>query len=600
MFARKPSHAMLVTLCAFVSAATAIGAAGQTHLARLEADDPMSADMFGRSVAIDGDFIAVGVPSVNPTDVPGRVFVYQRTGPVWVEAAELFSPESQPDDAFGQSVAIDGSRLVVGSPFHSSANPPPNFHGAAYVFENVGGDWTFEAKLTNSDVALGDGFGIDVAIDGDRVVVGSWRADQPGIPFSGVAYIFRNTGDEWIEEAKLTACDAASGDGFGISVAIDAGRAVIGAYQFPLEGKARVYVLGDNGTPQDPSDDSWSEEAKLVASDGELGDEFGYSVDIDGDLVAIGARRTVELPGVTRQGAVYIFRHDGIAWEEEAAIRNDDFEGAARFGQSVSLVGERVLIGSPEFDYSTPGTAFLYAYDQTEWMLDRKIPAPDPTGNMEFSRWVALSPSLAVIGDRLFDLPGVENAGVAYVVCVDATICPPSLTPVGPRYFDVGPFDQTEPVALRVGSTDEACVDLYVQAPELIAGHSIARLAETPVFLTGDQWGSFALSDDEVVPTATYVIQAELEDATASEWASGKTWAWGDTNNSGLPVDFDDILCVLDAFAGVFPNGCSFLGADLEPAVPNGVIDFDDVLAVLDAFAGAGFLSNPTHIDPCP
>ena len=78
------------------------------------------------------------------------------------------------------------------------------------------------------------------------------------------------------------------------------------------------------------------------------------------------------------------------------------------------------------------------------------------------------------------------------------------------------------------------------------------------------------------------------------------TWAWADANNSGGPVDFDDILCVLNAFAGSFEGACSFFGSDLEAGVTNVTVDFDDILAALNAFAGDQYLDNPNHVDPCP
>ena len=103
-----------------------------------------------------------------------------------------------------------------------------------------------------------------------------------------------------------------------------------------------------------------------------------------------------------------------------------------------------------------------------------------------------------------------------------------------------------------------------------------------------------------MLPDTSYTVQVETPGGAVSEGTTAQTWNWADTNDTGGPIDFDDIVCTLDGFSGEFFGGCTFFGTDLENAVTNVVIDFDDVLAVLDAFAGTEYLDNPLHPDPCP
>ncbi|MCH8253642.1 MAG: hypothetical protein IID36_14440, partial [Planctomycetes bacterium] len=142
---------------------------------------------------------------------------------------------------------------------------------------------------------------------------------------------------------------------------------------------------------------------------------------------------------------------------------------------------------------------------------------------------------------------------------------------------------------------DYPCFVAYV---EVIEG--IGRLVDLPVFQLPAAWGSVPVGDEEVIPNSEYVIVVERTDEAESPPVSVTTWLWADTNNSGGQVDFDDILCVLEGFAGNFAGACSYFGSDLEGSVPDNGIDFDDVLGALEAFSGAGYFDNPTHVDPCP
>lgn len=189
------------------------------------------------------------------------------------------------------------------------------------------------------------------------------------------------------------------------------------------------------------------------------------------------------------------------------------------------------------------------------------------------------------------------NAGI--IVVQDAAV-PPALSAVGPRYLEVTPLPGETPIALLLTSPDETCISLYVQAPMTINGKSIGRLGPEPVLVTPAEWGTIYVSDEEIPPDTSFAIQVELMGGTLSDPAIATTWLWCDANNDGGVVDFDDVLCALDGFAGTFAGACSFFGADLEGGQTNVVIDFDDILGVLDAFAGSGYFDNPAHVDPCP
>ncbi|RZB38448.1 MAG: hypothetical protein SRB2_00196 [Desulfobacteraceae bacterium Eth-SRB2] len=202
------------------------------------------------------------------------------------QVAKLVAADGASGDLFGYSVAVDGDTAVIGAWADVDAGVSS---GSAYVFtRDAIGDWSQQAKLLAGDGASADFFGWSVAVDGDTAVIGAWADDDAGVS-SGSAYVFtRNAIGDWSQQAKLLAADGASGDFFGESVAVDGDTAVIGAFyddeNYVSSGSAYVFtrVFTDDGI-------NWEQQAKLLAGDGASADFFGWSVAVDGDTAVIGA-----------------------------------------------------------------------------------------------------------------------------------------------------------------------------------------------------------------------------------------------------------------------------------------------------------------------
>ena len=168
------------------------------------ASDAASADQFGTSTALDGETAVVGAPwddNAGGTNA-GAAYVFVCVGGVWTEQTKLTADDPTGGDLFGRSVALDGDTVLVGAPDHDHSGK--NGAGSAYVFVRSGEAWTQQAMLTASDAASGDYFGVSVALDGDTAVVGARRNDGAGTN-AGAAYVFVRTGEVWTEQAKLTA-----------------------------------------------------------------------------------------------------------------------------------------------------------------------------------------------------------------------------------------------------------------------------------------------------------------------------------------------------------------------------------------------------------
>jgi hypothetical protein len=370
---------------------------------KLTASDHEAEDRFGWSVSISGDRLVVGAFGDDDGDGIdlGAAYVFNYWGYTlgWIEMNKLTPSDGGEPILFGISVSISGDRLVVGAPYGG-----PLITGSAYVFRRLGNDWVEEAKLIGIDTAAGDHFGWSVSIDGDRLVIGAWSDDDAG-DASGSAYVFRYDGNAWVEEGKLTASDASAGDEFGVSVSISGDRVVVGARADDDAGSnsGAAYMFRYNGT------DWVEEEDKLTASDAAAGDEFGRSVSISGDRVVVGAPYGGEL--IT--GSAYVFRYDGSAWDEEAKLTAGDAAAGDNFGFSVSISGDRLVVGAYGDD-SASGSAYVFRYDGSTWDEEAKLIGIDTAAGDEFGVSVSIDGDRLVVGAHRDDDAG-SNSGSAHV-----------------------------------------------------------------------------------------------------------------------------------------------------------------------------------------
>ena len=326
------------------------------------------------------------------------------------QEANLTAPDAAWGDAFGISVSLSGDTAVVGAGLDDSAT------GSAHVFVRSGSGWTEQCVLTASDATVGDRFGYAVAVCGETVVVG---AEVNG--GSGAVYVFVRTGATWTEQAKLTASDAAAGDWFGHSVALDGDTLAVGApYDDLGQGgldRGSVYVFTRAGT-------AWGEQAKLTATpDAADADFFGGAVTISADTILAGANQAAA-PSVPHSGAAYVFCRGGTTWNQQAKLTASDPETYAEFGSSVAVSGETALIGCVFDDHSglvAPGSAYVFVRDGSTWSEQAKLTAAAEADYDYFGSSVSLVGDHAVIGARLHDGVGIDDAGSASVFVRNAT-----------------------------------------------------------------------------------------------------------------------------------------------------------------------------------
>lgn len=313
---------------------------------------------------------------------------------------KLTASDAADGDSFGISVAISGNRILVGAESEDGAG---SNRGAAYVYDL--GTGIELSKLTASDPGDNDLFGQAVAISGDLAIVGAYSEDGAGAN-RGAAYVYDMvTGTE---RFKLIASNPGNGDEFGNSVAISGSLAVVGA---PGEdtagsnaGAAYVYDLNTG-----------SELAMLTASDAENDDQFGWSVAISGNFALVGAK--LKNDGGTQRGAAYVF--DLTSGEELFKLAASDAEDSDRFGTSVALAGNRAIVGAPNHEGAPGPSGAAYVFDLGTGREIRKLIASDPAFGDQFGFSVSISGNLGLIGAFSEDGAG-SNRGAAYVFDIEA------------------------------------------------------------------------------------------------------------------------------------------------------------------------------------
>ena len=337
---------------------------------KLTAADGEGFDEFGFSVALAGDTVVIGAPGDEV--IQGAIYVFSKPESGWpsstTNATKLTAADGERGDLFGASVAVDGNTIVVGaSGFQLTGESP------AYVFtrDSVSGTWSQKAKLTASNGAESDRFGSSVAIDAGHIVIGADWKDDDSITDSGLAYLFVKPGTEdgWTDSTEtvlLTPSDPTTRGRFGGSISVDGATIVVGAStahnsNSVSTGAAYVFIEPTDGW----ANDTVTETAKLTASDGGHRDWFGQSVAVDGATIMVGADNH------NNQGSVYLFTAPGDGWVDTTdAVKLAALDGmnTTWFGLAVALDQDTALVSAPARDSNNVvDSGSVFVIDISKW-----------------------------------------------------------------------------------------------------------------------------------------------------------------------------------------------------------------------------------------
>jgi hypothetical protein len=331
-----------------------------TQQAKLLPNDGALLADFGRAVSVDEDTAVIGAPLATDSGIDsGAAYVFVRDGDSWAQQAKLLATDRVSGDLFGAAVVVDDDTALIGAEGHDASGDAA---GAVYIFVRTGEVWTQQAKLLALDGSAGDLFGFSVDLDGDSAIVGALFDDALGVN-AGSAYVFERSGGIWLQAAKLLASDGSANNQFGKTVAIDGETVLVGAprYDDPDQGQkaGAVYAFYRKAG-------IWSERERLRALGGFGGDRFGGSVALDGDHALIGAVGRPDSPSEARtnSGAAYIFERRGLSWlRQRKVLTAESARSRDQFGTAVAINGQDLIVGVPLDDQAVQqaGAAFVFS-----------------------------------------------------------------------------------------------------------------------------------------------------------------------------------------------------------------------------------------------
>jgi hypothetical protein len=358
-------------------------------------------DGFGYALALDGTTAVVGVRlDASPTGPDeGSAYVFVRDGPAWQLQAHLVAPDAMGYYAyFGWAVALDGNTLAIGAPYRQG--PGGYGHGVIYVFTRTGQDWSLEQILAATGSDAGGALGASIDLQGDTLVAGAWTYGSTSAPNRGAVYIFTRSGGTWTERTHLTRTGAKAYDVFGYDVSLDGTTLAVGVlgYDGPAgasQGMVQVYT---------GSGASWNLQQQITPNPAHAYAEFGTAVDLDENTLLVGSPA---YNGYSRnQGSAWVFTRSGTTWTQRAQLLPSDPQEGNSFGIAVSLQGNTAVIGDDQSDRTRPGATYVFTCEAGTWTEAIKLNATESTDSDRFGHSVSLDGNLLLVGA---DHAPVEN-----------------------------------------------------------------------------------------------------------------------------------------------------------------------------------------------
>lgn len=380
-----------------------------TPVQTLNNPTPQTSDFFGGSVSISGSYVAVGADRDNTAFLDsGAVYFYHLGGATpAIPIATVNNPTPASSDNFGISVAVSGSRLIVGA--HGD-NTDATDAGSAYVYDLTSISATLAHSIFNPTPGVDDRFGCSVAISGTTVVVGA-NLDDDIARDSGAAYSYNLAGGTPASPVIVwNDASPSAGDEFGKAIAISGSRLVIGApfndSDVQNGGVVHVYDLA-GGVPDTPV-------LTIHNPEPTTDDYFGYTLAISGSMLAVSAYQD-DTAG-SGAGAVYVY---DLSTGTPGVPVHSLYEPvpSSQFGLSLDISGNRVVVGAIFSDTGATDAGSAYVFDLaggTPGTPAFTLHNPAPSANDNFGRAVGISGTQVVVGAYFDDTSG-SNSGTAYV-----------------------------------------------------------------------------------------------------------------------------------------------------------------------------------------
>ena len=447
-----------------------------TEEQRVFASDAQGNDRFGSGIAIDGDWMAVGARLAEGLfNDDGVIYLFERVGGVWVEQQVLTGLDLTDDAMFGRAMAMDGDTLIVGAPNDHFNNILDTGSAHIYVLDN--GTWVFQQKILPLGLG-GDFCGKTVDISGDSVIIGCHLYDpNPVSPNNaGAAFVFVRSAGVWTQEEILLG-DGGFADQFGSSVAIDGDWAVVGALGVDAIGAQNAgafYAFQRNAG-------NWTSAGFVGNPNPKAGDEFGYSIALDGNTAVVGTRFDDVFALNDDGGAAYAYEQVGGVFGLQQALIKASPASGDNCGWSVAIAGDNAIVGCPNANDPVvlSGSAVFWERSGSTWTERQSFVGGESSAFDDFAEAVTMDGQRVAVGAPSADPDGIVTTcinacdGEAYVFdlraedgdpcamddeclsgfCVDGVCCVEAC--------GMGSLDDCQACSVALGSgTDGACEPL--------------------------------------------------------------------------------------------------------------------------------------------
>jgi hypothetical protein len=391
-------------------------------------------NQLGYYADISGDYAILGAVTdgrdangLGLLTAAGAAYIYKKNPQtrIWEFQQKLVAADRAAEAWFGYTVAIDNDYAVVTALFEEKDSVGNNIidsAGAAYVFRRTGNTWTQTQKIVAHDRLSPDTwYGSSVALENGTLVIGASQESRDvnsvnPLSQAGAVYIYQlNTATGlFVRQQKVVATDRAGVDRFGFSVSISGDYIISGAYRHardaaganPMPTAGAAYILHRSGGV-------WAQQAKLVASDRDTNNLFGFNVHINGDRAVVSSLSSTDAANanpVNEAGAAYTFRRNGTNWpfEQKLVAPAGDRHPFDYFGYCLQISGNRLVAGAPSEtadatggnNFETAGASYVYEFDAgtNSWQLQQKLLAGDRKGGAQMGYSVAIEGNDILIG----------------------------------------------------------------------------------------------------------------------------------------------------------------------------------------------------------
>ncbi|HXO86252.1 MAG TPA: choice-of-anchor B family protein, partial [Gemmatimonadales bacterium] len=309
-------------------------------------------DGFGSALAIDGNTLLVG--SAKADSGRGAVYLFTReVNGGWRESGRVLATERKTDDAFGSTILVSGDRAYI-------ATAPQRGRGSVSVFKRTGDTWAAETTFTPIDTMPNTAFGSALAASGNRLMIGSSRADSG----TGAVYVYnRDASGAWKMEIRIPSPGPMTGRSaqFGSAILLRGDTAAIGAANDRVAGAVWIFA-------RDTASGRWNPVTRALPFDGSFGSRFGSAIAEVGKELWVGS-----VGSNAFQGRVYRVTRDSTGFTGSTKMSVPRLNDGDRFGQRIAASGSLVAVTVGNQDYGEGGVVLFTRRSTGAWAVAARL-----------------------------------------------------------------------------------------------------------------------------------------------------------------------------------------------------------------------------------